>query len=271
MHRHHMYRQSKAREDILHPQYHPKAMRQTEKGGCYDHHPLCHVHQVTPCSRDSSHVHQPPTINETIHSYYCPLFRSQDPYLKMYNIEPDPRVQRHKICCHNRHESQCAHLQHRDRSSESSEDEEHHYYTGHYHTQGIQSNERQRDPSTVNHVYPKSPNDMIDRSHRHAAPPERGNFARATVCNSHEDGCGSKIKAVRFEEDDSMPEYAENHHSQCPIHRTSSAAEDRHHSNRNFQQHQSQSRESRTYRWVWGPPLPAMASRRGKIYYAEDY
>ncbi|KAJ5530810.1 hypothetical protein N7527_004203 [Penicillium freii] len=190
--------------------------------------------------------------------------------LRRYNIEPDPRVQRHKICCHSRHESRCAHLQPGDRSSESSEDEDHHYYTGNYHTQGIQSNERQRDLPTVNHLHPKSPNGMIDRAHRHAAPPERGTFARATVCKSHEDGCGTKIKAVRFEEDGSMPEYAENHHSQCPIHRTSSAAEDRHRSNCNSRQHQSQSRESRTYRWVWGPPLPAMASRRENMYYAES-
>lgn len=266
-----MYRQSKTRRDMLPRQYHRTAMRQVEKDDCYDHHPLCHVQQATPCSRDSSHAYQPTAMNETIHCYFCPLFRSQDPCLRMHNIESDPRVQRHTICCYNRHESQCAHLQPRARSPESSEDEGRHYYTGNYHTQGIHSNERQRDPPTVNRFHPKSPNDMIDHIHRHAAPPERGTFARATVRKSHEDGCGSKIKAVRFEEDDSMSEHVEtSHHSNCPIHHTPSDLEDRHHSNCNSRQHQSQSRESRTYRWVWGPPLPGIASRRGKIYYAEN-
>lgn len=112
---------------------------------------------------------------------------------------------------------------------------------------------------------------MIHRVHRHAAPPERGTFARATVCKSHEDGYDSRTKVVRFEEDETMPEYAETHNSNCPTHHTQSSVEDRHHSNCNSRQHQSQPRESRTYRWVWGPPLPAMVSRRGKIYYAEDY
>lgn len=112
---------------------------------------------------------------------------------------------------------------------------------------------------------------MTNRVHRYAASPERGTFARATVCKSHEDGCGSKTKAVRFEKDDSMPENAETHYSNCPIHGTLSAMEDRHHPIYNSRQHQSQSRESRTYRWVWGPPLPAMAYRCGKIYYAENH
>ncbi|CRL20454.1 unnamed protein product [Penicillium camemberti] len=245
---HLMYRQSKARGDILPPQYYRTAMRQIEKSDCYDHHPPCHVKQATPCPRNSSQVHQPPTINETIHCYSCPLFRSQDPWVKMNNIEPDPGAQHHKICCHNRHESSCAHLQPRARSPESSEDEEYHYYTGNYHTQGIHPNERQHHPPTVNHFHPKGPNDIIDRTHRHAAQPERGTFARATVCKSHEDRCSSKIKAVRFEEDESMPEYADTHNSNCPIHHTPSPVEDRHHSNCNSRQHQSQSLESRTYR-----------------------
>lgn len=83
MHRHNMYRQRKEKRDILPPQDHRTAMRQIEKSDSYDHHPLCHAHQATPYSRDSSHVHQPSTINETIHCYSCPLFRSQDHRPKM--------------------------------------------------------------------------------------------------------------------------------------------------------------------------------------------
>lgn len=108
---------------------------------------------------------------------------------------------------------------------------------------------------------------MFDHGHHHAATPAQSTCAHATVFNSHDDGCGSNMKAVRFEEDDRP----ETHHSDCPIHGTPSHGEDRYGPHRNSRQYQSQCRESRTYRWVWGPPLPVVAPRREKTYYAERY
>ncbi|CDM32041.1 hypothetical protein PROQFM164_S02g002192 [Penicillium roqueforti FM164] len=255
---HHMSRQSKARRNII-PQCHLTETQQNTD--CYDHHHLCHVQQPTPCSRDhhlhlnntdidtvkhrAYHLRQAPSTKETIHCYFCPNFQGQGPRLRMNNVDSDPLVQHHEIC-HNRHKSQHIHLQSRSRSSESSEDEEHRYHTEHYHTQGIQSNERQHHPPTVKHVHSKSSNSMFDHGHHHAATPAQSTCAHATVFNSHDDGCGSNMKAVRFEEDDRP----ETHHSDCPIHGTPSHGEDR---------------------WVWGPPLPVVAPRREKTYYAERY
>ena len=93
MHHHHMYRQSEARKDII-PQYRTKTQQKTD---CYDHH-LCHSQQATPCLRDNHHLylnntdtieHRPYHLRqasgtkETIHCYFCPNFRGQDPRLKM--------------------------------------------------------------------------------------------------------------------------------------------------------------------------------------------
>ena len=105
---------------------------------------------------------------------------------------------------------------------------------------------------------------MFDHVHHHAATPPQSTCARATVCKSHDDRCGSNMKAVRFEDD-----RPKTHHSDCPIHGTSSHEEDRYNSYRKSRQHQSQCRESITYRWVWGPPLPVVAPRREKTYYGK--
>ncbi|CAG8909999.1 unnamed protein product [Penicillium egyptiacum] len=277
---HHLYRQSKARRDILLPQYH-HILRQPEADR-HDHHNLCHVQQDMHCSRDNLHLHlnnsesdtielqpyrlrQAPSAKETVHCYFCPHFRGQEPCLKMNNIESDPRVH-HKTCYHNRDKSRSIQLPPRSRSSDSSEDEQYRYDTGHHPVQGIHSNERQRHPPPAKHFHPKSSNDLFDRVHRHAEPPARSTSARATVYKSHEKGCGSNIKAVRFEEDGKTPEYGETHRSNCPLYHTPSHLEDQYYSRRNSHQNEPQSRESRTYRWVWGPPLPAAVPRRGKIY-----
>ncbi|KAJ6178745.1 hypothetical protein N7519_009206 [Penicillium mononematosum] len=66
-----------------------------------------------------------------------------------------------------------------------------------------------------------------------------------------------------------MPEYAVTHHSNRPLHNTPSPLEDWYHSHCNSYQNESQSRELPTYRWVRGPPSPAVATRRGTTYYAE--
>ncbi|KAJ5372466.1 hypothetical protein N7517_004472 [Penicillium concentricum] len=280
-----MYQQSKARRDILSPQYHRPEVRQKTDG--HDHHHLCHVQQLTRYSRDN-HLHlienrsdtiepqlynlqQAPRPKETVHCYFCPHFRGQDPNLKMNNVEFNLRVHRHKICYHNRYETQYIHHQPRIRPPKWNENEEHNYHIGHYYTQEIHSNEQQDHAPTVKHFHEKGSNDPFDRVHHNAAPPDQGTCAGITMCKSHEDGCGSNIKAVRFEEDARMPEYTETRDSNCPIHRTPPLVEDQCYSRRNPRHRQTQSRESRTYRWAWGPPLPAVVTRRGKIYYAENY
>ncbi|KAJ6178747.1 hypothetical protein N7519_009208 [Penicillium mononematosum] len=195
-----------------------------------------------------------------------PQYVSLDLYWVANNSESDTRAQHHKTCYHHRHERQPIHLPPQSRSPDSSEDTQYRHNAGHYHVKGIHSNERRNNQFPVKHFQPETSNDLFDRIHRHAAPPEQSDLSRVTGYKSHEEGCGSSIKAVRFKEDGKVPEYAETHHSNCHLHHTPAPLEDGYHSNRNSHPNQSQSRESRTYRWVWGPPLPAVTPRRGKVY-----
>ncbi|CAG7937770.1 unnamed protein product [Penicillium nalgiovense] len=259
---HHIYRETKARRDILLP--HHRTPRQDVDR--YDHHDLRHVQQDTPCLRDNPHLHQAQSTRETVHCFFCPHFQGQEPYLNMNNSESDPRAQHHKTCHHHRHERQPIHLPPRSQSPDSSEDKRYRYHTGHYSTQGVHSNERRNNQLPVKEFHPRTSNDLFDRIHRHATPPEQSDSSRATGYKSHEEGCGSSIKAVRFKDDDKTSGYAETHHPNCPLYHTPSPLEDGYQPHRNAHPNQSQSRESRTYRWVWGPPLPVVTPRRGKVY-----
>ncbi|OQE24225.1 hypothetical protein PENFLA_c010G00667 [Penicillium flavigenum] len=180
------------------------------------------------------------------------------------NSESDTRAQHHKTCYHHRHEGQSIYLP--PRSPDSSEDTQYSHNAGYHPVQGIHSNERRNNQNSVKHSDPETSNDLFDRIHRHTAPPERSDSSRATGYKSHEERCGSSIKAVRFKEDDKVSEHSKTHHTNCPLHHTPSPVEDGYYSHRNSHQKQSQSRELRTYKWVWGPPLPAVTRRRGNVY-----
>lgn len=76
---HRIYREPKAKRDILLPHHHTSR----QEADRYGHRNMCHVQQDTPCLSDSPHLRQPQSTKETVHCFFCPHFKGHEQGLNM--------------------------------------------------------------------------------------------------------------------------------------------------------------------------------------------